>query len=1187
MKAIILAAGLGTRLAPLTNDRPKALVEVNGITMLERLIVKLKMIGITNILVNVHHHPDLVIDFLKNNENKWNGVNIEISDESNELLDTGGAIKKASTFFEGDENILIHNVDVISEVDFGELQEYHRENKNLVSLCVRERESSRGLLFDAQNKLCGWTNNKTAEFKWVKQKPETYFPKAYSGVYLASPEFAEKIPFDGSFSIIDAWLKMAETENISAFDETTQYWFDLGSIEKIKTAEAYLKKTGQSQKFLERVANKLRSLTQEELVKTAVILPNKRSSIFLKRYFNKGRVNPVWLPDFLSIDEFMEGLGGMSKADPLSLYFDLFEIHKKHEGSNSKSSESFLSWAPMIIRDFNDIDLYLSNASDVLKHVSEARAIKEWNLDGQELTSLQKSYIKFYQSLYAYYKNLKSTMLNNSSAYSGFIYRHSADNIESLSKKLKWGNFVFVGFNALSPSEEKVFAYIKNNFKTSIFFDADEYYIKKHPRLPLQEAGINLNKLIRKWGLNDFNWLTKRLVDESKEINIYDVQGQVGQVKLAGNLLLEKLKSKSIKALEETAIVLADENLLLPLLSSLPVKTDDKNKLSYNITLGYPINYSPLRGFVFDWFEILVNRQNNTNGQFRTQSISNLVSNNILLTGITSEDNKQLKLLIAKLVENNIAYVGFDELSELYKPFNETLTHLLDLLFSEISGVNILLNKLINLLLYLGQPKNISYNAKTSMLKEQLALFLKFCKRLSITLENNKEDLDLKTFSILFFQLLSSYEINLKGEPLSGIQIMGMLETRALDFKNLIILSANEGILPKPGIPDSFIPFDIRNAFDLPLPKDKNTVLSYHFFRLLQYAENIDIVYDSSNSSMGVGEASRFLKQIELELCGLNKNITLKKTSLAFASNNNVKPITIEKNQEILKIITQKAKTGFSPSALNTYISCKLKFYFQYVLKLNKEKEIEASVESNTFGSIVHDTLEEIYKPFEGKLIDTKVLSESLGRLDPILSKYFLKHYKTTNVKHGKNLLIWEVSKKYVENFVNFEIAELKNKQRKIINLEQKINLEINTGANEALLKGIIDRTDSDAHDRYIRIIDYKTGKTEAKDLKPKDINLLATDIKYSKAFQVLFYKYLYLNSLKMNSDEMETGIISLRNLSAGFLGFQLETDNLMEEFESLLFSIIDEIFDLGYGFEQTNNTDACSYCDYKNICNR
>ena len=453
-------------------------------------------------------------------------------------------------------------------------------------------------------------------------------------------------------------------------------------------------------------------------------------------------------------------------------------------------------------------------------------------------------------------------------------------------------------------------------------------------------------------------------------------------------------------------------------------------------------------------------------------------------------------------------------------------------------------------------------------------------------MKDNKEDLDFKTFSILFFQLLSSYETSLKGEPLSGVQIMGMLETRALDFKNLIVLSANEGILPKPGIPDSFIPFDIRSAFGLPLPRDKNTVLAYHFFRLLQFAENVDIIYDSSNSGMGVGEPSRFLKQIELELCGLNKNITLKKTSLTFGSSNNVKPIVIEKDEEILKVITQKAKSGFSPSALNTYISCKLKFYFQYVLKISKEKEIEASVESNTFGSIVHDTLEEIYSPFQGSFIDTKALNKGLKNLDSLLSKYFLKHYKTKNVKHGKNLLIWEVSKKYVQNFVYAEIDELRDKKRKIISLEQKISLEINTGANQVLLKGIIDRIDSDAYDKCIRIIDYKTGKVEAKDLKPKKPDLLVTETKYSKAFQVLFYKYLYLNSLKAG-DEMETGIISLRNLSAGFLGLQLETDNLMEEFEGLLFSLIDEIFDTQCGFEQTDDADACSYCDYKNICNR
>jgi len=302
------------------------------------------------------------------------------------------------------------------------------------------------------------------------------------------------------------------------------------------------------------------------------------------------------------------------------------------------------------------------------------------------------------------------------------------------------------------------------------------------------------------------------------------------------------------------------------------------------------------------------------------------------------------------------------------------------------------------------------------------------------------------------------------------------------------------------------------------------------------------------------------------------------------------KDIRFRKSEESIKILRKKASVGFSPSALNSYISCKLKFYFRYVLKLEKENEIEVSVESNTFGSIIHDTLEEIYLPFKGKLIDANQLKNSLKNLDTILLKYFIKHYKTKNFKQGKNLLIWEVSKKYIKNFIANEIRALKGKQRMILGLEETLNTKIKTSLYEVSLNGIVDRIDSDDDGQTIRIVDYKTGKVDIKDLKVDNLNLLVSDTKYAKAFQLMFYKYLYLNSPnKASQGNVKTGIISIRNLSTGFMEFNLkeEPENIIDEFEKILQSLLDEILDLETGFSQTNDSDVCKFCDYKNICNR
>ncbi len=433
MKVFILAAGLGSRLRALSANKPKALVEVGGHIMLERLINRLKSLGINEIMLNVHHHSALIKEFIKSKD--WGGLSIAISDETDMLLDTGGAIKRAASFFDGDENVLVHNVDVLSNLDFRELEAFHTDNKNLVSLCARERDSSRKLVFGSENELLGWTNTQTNEYKWVKGKHgKSGKQLSYSGIYLASADFAKKIVSSGKFSIIDEWLRLAAKENIRAFEEASSYWFDLGTEERIRTAGKFLEEETNSMKFLEKIAFELSSIPGNDLCRTLILLPNKRSIVFLKKHLLKGRVNSYWLPDMLSIEDFMAHLSGFTTADPLSIFFKLFNIYRETTGNKARSFSDFVSWAPMIIRDFNDIDLQLANASEIFRHISEARAMKEWNLDGSELNDMQLSFIRFYQSLLPLYLKLHKVMLNERSAYTGFIYRYNSDNIEVLLK---------------------------------------------------------------------------------------------------------------------------------------------------------------------------------------------------------------------------------------------------------------------------------------------------------------------------------------------------------------------------------------------------------------------------------------------------------------------------------------------------------------------------------------------------------------------------------------------------------------------------------------------------------------------------------------------------------------------------------------------------------------------------------
>lgn len=1185
MKAFILAAGIGSRLKPLTDKTPKALVEVGGMSMLERLINRLVNIGITEILINVHHHSELLIKFIE--ENKWSDISISISDESGELLDTGGAIPYAKNFFEGKENILIHNVDILSDINFQEVEEFHTSNNSLITLCVRDRNTSRKLIFNLENKLIGWTNTTTNKFKWVNDNTSEFQKTlAYSGIYIASPEFASKINKSGRFSIIDTWLELAKTEKIFAYEDNESNWFDLGSVERIKKATKFIEKKESSEKFLEKIADELSLMSQQELINTLVVLPNKRSIIFLKKHLCSGKVKSVWLPEMLSIEDFMQKISGFTVGDPLKLFFNLFHVYKDIFGSNARSFGDFISWAPMIIRDFNDIDLHLAKAEEVLKHISEARAIKEWNLDGSQLTEMQLAYIKFYQALFPIYEQFHIKMKSENIAYAGYIYRYISDNIETLVDQLQWKNYVLAGFSALSKSEEKIFAHIKDNRNTKIFLDADEYFIREDDyNLAKQEAGKNIKQLIENWKLPDFKYLTKRLIDSPKKINLYGVQSPLSQVKLASSFISNNEENYSDS---ETAIILADENLLIPLINSLPDKQPETDKaINYNVTLGYPLSYSPLKGFIYDWLQLLIEYKQDGSKQFRSRNLIKIFFSNVLISCLDKEQQSEIKLISNHFIAENISFIDRTELSELFNNKAKSLSLLAGIIFKELTDSESVNRNIIEILLLLNEkldensPKNI-------ILKEQINLFLGVSKRFELNAAGDFENIDLQTFSKLYFQLASNYSINLKGEPLSGIQIMGMLETRALDFKNLIIISANEGILPKAAMPDSFIPFDIRKNYGLPLPRDKNSVMAYHFFRLLQYAKNVSLIYDESSEGFGMGEPSRFIRQIELELCKVNDKIELKKHFLNIEGSVGEYKIIIKKNDKIMKMLDEKAKKGYSPSALNSFISCSLKFYFRYILKISKEDEIETSIESNTFGSIIHDALEEIYKPYVGKPIEVEGLKQSLKNLDGILLKYFEKHYNTKNIQFGQNYLIWKVSKQYVENFIKSELRNLKSDSIEIVGLEQNKSYVINTDAGDIKLYGIIDRVDRSASSGLQRIVDYKTGKVDQKNLSPKILEDIIEKPDFEKAFQVLFYKYVYQKSERINAD-LDAGILSLRNLRNGFIKFSIKDykGDIIDDFGKILNNLFGDIYSRENTFKQTENTKACEYCDFKNICKR
>jgi CRISPR/Cas system-associated exonuclease Cas4 (RecB family) len=941
-------------------------------------------------------------------------------------------------------------------------------------------------------------------------------------------------------------------------------------------------------KFLEKVAELILEKSQKDLLTTAIIFPNKRSEVFLKDHLKKKTTQSLWLPEMYTIDEFVVKASGLNEIDPVQIYFELFEIHKKLAGDDAREIEDFLSWAPIMLSDFNDIDNYLANPESIFSHLSEMRAMEEWNVDQKPLTDLQKNYLRFYNSLIDYYKLLHENLRLKNSAFKGMMYRSLAENVKSVSVNWPWKQFILVGFNALSESEKKLFDYLNSNFETDFLWDIDAFFMTKEGKM---EAGHFIARMLDRWKLEEPRWIEDKLLNDTKKIEVLGTSKRIGQVKYTGNELESRFKNSATET-TDTAVVLADENLLVPLLNSLPVIKNERGEtIGYNITMGYPVSNGPFSQFISDWLELLIFQNEQVNQLFSSRHFISILNNPVVKITVDQEENSVSETLKNHLLKGRFSYFSEADVIEFVrKQKSQAASEVIKLLLLEDAIPTVFIESLIKILGYVKQALTNS-DGSHFLLKEQLVLMIKLTKKLQGLVEINSNVLNLKALQKIVIQLIRRSEVNLKGEPLSGIQVMGMLETRNLDFKNIILLSANEGVLPKSDRLESFIPFDIRSAFKLPLPKDKTDVYAYHFYRLLIRAENITLVYNSESGQLGGGEQSRYILQLKSELAKLNPNIKIEEKLIDFPppESRTGDKIEITKDKTVMDLIYKKLDSGLSPSSLSTFINCPLQYYFSKLLGLRIPEDLDKSIESDVFGSVVHGVLEDLYKDFVGTTIDADKLSQKLDDLDLLLQKHFKDEYEGGDLSSGKNFLTLKVARKYIQQFVKRDIIDLKKQARQLMAVEKEIQTTLELNGKTVLLRGFIDRIDTIDDHSPARLIDYKTGAVESKDLKLTDWDEMIIDPKHQKVFQLLFYTYLFeASGIEKNP---EAGIFSLRKVSGGFIMPTLPDKASWEEskdtFESLLKELIGVLINPDLPFKQTEDEKNCNWCDFKNICNR
>ncbi len=950
-----------------------------------------------------------------------------------------------------------------------------------------------------------------------------------------------------------------------------------------------------SKPFLKLIAEHVHAHYKDNIENLCIVLPNKRGSLFLKQHLGQTFQKTTWLPTIISAEEVIAELSGLKVLEELDLMCHLYESYKVCYGDKAETFDSFAKWGQLILQDFNEIDRYLADSKQLYENLKDIKVIENWSLGEENLTEFQVNYLKFMNSLGAIYKHFSAFLLSNKWAYQGLAYKHAVLNLTTNLYPNKFHKILFCGFNALNAAELKIFNYLYAQKKAELIWDADEYYLndKNH------EAGLFLRN-----NFNVFNqkepFFTDKHFLQNKTIEIISVPKQIGQAQVVKQTIQKYIDAKI--PLDKVAVVLANEKLLWPVLQQLPAQVE-----FVNITMEYPLRYTSTFALIDALLQIQINysKQTKKHKQLYFKDLIALLRQPLFNAYLKAKNCKaNIDQVIYSIISRNISFISQKHLNDFFGDDSEmVLPYLI-----ESENVTKLSADLLNCLQTL--QTFFTENKKSDQIYlelEYLEIFIKNLNRLSEVLLKYPHFHDIRSFKQLFTQVVGNSSAPFIGEPLRGLQIMGVLESRTLDFEYLILVNVNESVLPSGKSVNSFIPNDLKRAFGLPLYLEKDAIYSYHFYRLLQRAKEVTITYDSETDTFGKGEKSRFVTQLQLELKKYNPTINISET---VASSLNIpeklrNKIEIEKTSQSLELILKKAKNndkynGLSPSALLVYKDCSLKFYFRYGAGLKELQTVEESAEANTFGSILHLNLETIYKDTIGKQIEVNFLKEQLKKTESLIKQSFEVFFETKELS-GKNILQYEVIKLYVEKLIQNDVVKIEQLQTQglalnLKELEKEFGASIQINLNKApvtvYIKGKIDRIDS--FGQVFRIIDYKNSIKTADKFSFTNFADLFENVNYNKQFQLWMYAWLLHKNNYCKPEQMQPGIVPFKEFLAEpklITGSDKKpltlTSQLFNEFEMHLEKFIESIFQIENNFKQTPDDTICEYCTYNLICNR
>lgn len=956
--------------------------------------------------------------------------------------------------------------------------------------------------------------------------------------------------------------------------------------------------------FLKLVAADLYKHTEGNLAHTAVVFPNKRAGLFFNEYLAQESESPIWSPAYVSISELFRSLSPWEVGDPVKLVCELYKIFRR-ETQSTETLDDFYFWGEMLISDFDDADKnkvdtdkLFSNLQDLCNIMDDytfiddeqEEAIRQFfqNFSIERRTALKERFISLWDVLGNIYKGFRESLASQNIAYEGMMYRHVIEHLDV--DKLPYEKYVFVGFNVLNKVEHTLFTQLKDAGKAVFYWDYDEFYMKENRQAVTHEAGEFIRRNLRDFPSPLSGELFKNL-SKPKEVHYIASSTENAQARYLPQWIRNNLTTPE----KETAVVLCNEALLQPVLHSLPAEVKH-----VNITMGFPLSQTPVYSFLIALLELHTHGFNFKSGRYTFQSVVTLLKH-----PYTRQLTGQAELLEKELTRNNRFYPLPGELGK-----DEFLTRL----FTPLSGN---LNLCIRLSETLQQVAGI-YQANTSgtedtdafnqLYRESLFKAYTTINRFRTLIEEDELTVQSETFRRLLVKVLSATNIPFHGEPAIGMQVMGVLETRNLDFRHLVLLSVNEGQLPKSGGDSSFIPYNLRKAFGMTTIEHKIAVYAYYFYRLLQRAERITLMYNTSSDGLNRGEWSRFMLQFLIEW----PHPITRQFLEAGQSPQGTSPITVEKTPDVMRRmqslfdVRANPKAKFSPSALNYYLDCPLKFYYRYVAGLSAPDEVSAEIDSATFGSIFHYAAEHIYKDLttHGKVINKEAL-ETLLRNEVKLQDYVDTAFKKLffnvpqNEKpeyNGVQLINSAVIARYLKQLLQndlryapftFIASEME--------VDEPIDIQTPKGVIKSRIGGIIDRMDS--KDGTLRIVDYKTGGDA--DTPPHVESLFIPDKKRSNyVFQTFLYAAIMCR--KQPTMKIAPALLYIHRAATETyspviqMGEPRKPKEAVEDFSKYekeyrerLQGLLEEIFNPEKSFTQTEIIEKCTYCDFKALCKR